>query len=145
MERLRLAAAPLFFAYRRIGARPLSFAAIVAALGGAVALIGWSSLTAADAQETSVRARLGELPPGRRALQVVYFVLPGEADFRAEPVADAVAGFRDVTTAPQLVRISHSINRIIRSGRGWLSWTTRTATSSFAPAGCRPVAARRSR
>jgi FtsX-like permease family protein len=111
VERLRPAAAPLFFAYRRICVRPLSFAAIVAALGGAVALIGWSSLTAAEAQETSVRDRLGRLPPGKRSLGVMYFTLPGEVDFRAERIAGAVGGFRGVTAAPRRVRISHSIER----------------------------------
>jgi hypothetical protein len=109
VERLRLGAAPLFFAYRRIRARPLTFAATLAALGGAVALIGWSSLTAAAAQEDSVRAQLRELPPAQRSLRVVYFVVAGEADYRAGTVADAVAAFRDVTAQPRRVRISHSI------------------------------------
>jgi hypothetical protein len=109
VERLRLGGAPFFFAYRRIRARPLTFAATVAALGGAVALIGWSSLTAAAAQEDSVRARLGELPPAQRALRVIYFTVAAEADFRAGTVADAVAAFRDVTARPRRVRISHSI------------------------------------
>jgi hypothetical protein len=109
VERLRLGAAPLFFAYRRIRARPLTFAATVAALGGAVALIGWSSLTAAAAQEDSVRGHLRELPPGQRSLRVTYFVVAGEADYRAGTVAETVAGFRDVTARPRRVWISHSI------------------------------------
>jgi hypothetical protein len=109
VERLRLGAAPLFFAYRRIRARPVTFAATVAALGGAVALIGWSSLTAAAAQEDSVRAQLRELPPVQRSFRVLYFTVAGEADYRAGTVADAVAAFRDVTARPRRVRISHSI------------------------------------
>jgi hypothetical protein len=109
VERLRLGAAPLFFAYRRLRARPGSFAAIVVALGGAVALIGWSSLTAADAQETNARTRLAELPPRQRSLQVVYFTLPGEADFRASRVVEALAQFRDVSARPRRARISHSV------------------------------------
>jgi hypothetical protein len=109
VERLRLGGAPLFFAYRRIRARPLTFLATVAALGGAVALIGWSSLTAAAAQEDSVHAELSELPPAQRSLRVLYFIVAGEADYRAGAVADAIAAFRDVTARPRRVRISHSI------------------------------------
>jgi FtsX-like permease family protein len=111
VERLRLAGAPLFFAYRRSRARPLASAAVVVALGGAVALIGWSSLTAADAQETNVRTHLAELPPRTRSLQVVYFMLPAESDFRAAPVDTALRAFGDVGSAPRRVRISHSIER----------------------------------
>ena len=109
MERLRLALASFFFAWRRIRARPLVFAAVVLALGGAVALIGWSSLTAADAEETSVRARLAELSAGARSFAVTYFTVAQEPDFRGTRVADAVRGFRDVTATARRVRISHSI------------------------------------
>ena len=109
MDHPRLLATPVWFAYRRIRTRPLAFAATVLALGGAVALIGWSSLTAADAQERSVRARLGELPPAQRSLQVVYFVVAGEIDYRAATVAAAADAFHDVTAPPRRVQISHSI------------------------------------
>ena len=102
-------AAPLFFAARRIQARPFSFLGVVAAVGAAAALVGWSSLTAATSQEQSVRDRLERLPPGQRSLQVVHFTVPPETDFRAQTVQDAVASFRDVSLRAHRVRIWHSI------------------------------------
>ena len=109
MKRFRAAGTPIAFAWRRLRTRPLSTFALVLSLGGAAALIGWSSLTAATAQEDSVRAHLARLPPGERSLEVVYFTVPPEADFRAPTVTDAVRGFGDVTGPIHRIRIWHSI------------------------------------
>src|SRR5439155_10359471 len=109
MTWLRSVGAPVAFALRRLWARPLSSLALVVALASAGGLVGWSSLTAATSQEQSVRMRLQTLPPGGRSLQVVYFTVPPESDFRARTVREAVAGFADITRHPHRIRVWHSI------------------------------------
>src|SRR5438128_2796887 len=141
MKRLGLVVAPIFFAVRRVRARPLSFATLVLAFAGAGALIGWSSLTAALAQEKAVRIRLETLPPGARSFRVVYFMLPQEADYRAGTVAEALAGLAGVTERTRRIRIWHSIE----PGRslGTRLVVAREAAADVAvragrlPAGCR--------
>jgi len=109
VTRFRLLVAPLFFAAWRIQARPFSFLGVVAAVGAAAALVGWSSLTAATSQEQSVRDRLERLSAGHRSFEVVYFTVPLEGDFRAQTVADAVAQFGDVAQPAHRIRVWHSI------------------------------------
>ena len=101
--------APLRFAFRRMRARPLSVVALLGAFAAAAGLIGYSSLTAALSQEDNVRAQLAERPPGGRSLQVLYFTLPLEQDFRAANVAGTFAEFADVTGPARRIRIWHSI------------------------------------
>src|ERR671935_1875220 len=99
------------FALRRLRARLLATIALVVALAGAAALIGWSSLAAALAQEQNVRLRLGALAAPARSVQVVYFTLPGEPDVRAQPVASALRALAPAVGASRRVRIWHSIAR----------------------------------
>src|ERR687887_1012073 len=100
-------AAPLHLALRRLRARLFVVAATAAAVGGAGALIGWSSLAAAHAQERNVHLRLRALPPAKRAVRVVYTTAPLELDRDAATVRSALARLRDVTGPPQSVRIWH--------------------------------------
>src|SRR5437867_4458094 len=109
MARFRSAGAPLAFAARRLRARPLSSLALVIALAAAAGLVGWSSLTAATAQEQSVRDRPKSLPPGQRSLEVVYFDVAAEPDLRAPAIRGAFAAFDDVTKPAHRIQISHSI------------------------------------
>src|ERR687885_166677 len=102
-------AAPVHLALRRLRERPFVVAATVAAVAGAAALIGWSSLAAALAQEQNVRLRLRERPPAARAIRVVYTIPPLEADRDAATVRNAFAGLRGVTEPPRLVRIWHPL------------------------------------
>jgi hypothetical protein len=99
--------AAVFFAWRRVRARPLSALGITLAFAAATALLGWSSLTAARSQETSVRQALTK--PQTRPLQVVYFTLPLESDFRAREVNSTFAQFADTTLPARRLRVSHSI------------------------------------
>jgi hypothetical protein len=101
--------APLRFALRRMRARPLSVLALALALGGAAALIGWSSVTAAVSQQDSVRRSLEERAPGARSLSVLYFTLPFEGDFRASRVKETFAEFASVTGPARRIVIWHSI------------------------------------
>jgi len=101
--------APAGFALRRLRSRPLSLAALVVALAGAAALVGSSGLTAALAQERSVRVELGSLPLRYRSIHVRYYTLPLEADFRAPRVETALASFAGLTTPPRRVQVWHSI------------------------------------
>ena len=97
--------APLHLALRRLRARLFVAAATAVAVGGAAALIGWSSLAAASAQEQNVRLHLRAQPPAKRAVRVVYTTPPLEADRDAATVQSALAGLQDVTEPPRLVRI----------------------------------------
>ena len=101
--------APAAFALRRLRSRPLTLAALVAALAGAGALVGATGLTAALAQERSVRVDLGALPARYRSLHVRYYTLPLQADFRAPTVEGALRSFADVTAPPRRVQVWHSI------------------------------------
>src|SRR5437867_9245289 len=101
--------APISFAARRLRSRLLALAALTAALAGAGALIGSSSLTAALAQERSVRVELGSLPARYRSIHVRYYTLPLEGDFRAAAVGQALEGFATFTTPPRRVQVWHSI------------------------------------
>ncbi|HEY3184081.1 MAG TPA: hypothetical protein VGJ77_14665 [Gaiellaceae bacterium] len=106
---MRLLAPPVGFALRRLRARPLQVVGLVLALAAAAGLVGWSSVEAALAQETSVRLRLAERPPGARSFRVVAFTQPGAPDRRAE-IERAFAGLRDVTAPARSVRVWHSID-----------------------------------
>jgi len=110
MHRLRVAVAPIPFAVRRVRERPLALVVGTLAFAAAAALIGWSSLAAALAQERSVRLRLAELPQTERAIRVFSYTLPLEADSRAMTIALAIAAFRDVTDKPRRVTIWHPIS-----------------------------------
>jgi hypothetical protein len=100
---------PLFLALRRLRARPFAALGLTLALAGAAGLIGWSSLTAALSQEDSVRRQLVERSSGAPSVQVLYYTLPLENDFRAPTVNDAFAGLAPFTTRARRVQISHSI------------------------------------
>src|SRR5438270_685595 len=90
-RRMPRVAAPLHLALRRLRERLFVVAATAAAVGGAGALIGWSSLAAADAQERNVHLHLRALPPAKRAVRVVYTTAPLQADRHAAPVQSALA------------------------------------------------------
>jgi hypothetical protein len=83
--------------------------AIAAAVGGAVALIGWSSLSAAISNEDNTRVRLGDAQPEERAVQTVYDLVAGEGDPFASQVAQFFAIFSQSTLPPRKVVIWHSI------------------------------------
>jgi hypothetical protein len=106
---VRLLVPALGFALRRLRARPLAVGGLVLALGAAAGLVGWSSVKAALAQETSVHLRLAERPPGARSFRVVAFTQPGTPD-RTPEIARAFAGLRDVTAPARSVRVWHSID-----------------------------------
>jgi hypothetical protein len=86
-------------------ARPLSLATMTLAIAGAAALIGWSSLIAALAQERNVRVRLAELPPSERSLQVVYQRFAASDDRVGPVVAGVYDDVADVTEPARRVRI----------------------------------------
>src|SRR5438874_1934126 len=109
MNAVGVVLAPIVFALRRMRERPLSVATLFLAAAGAAALIGWSSVAATLAQEQNVRSHLRDAPDADRALRVVYFTQPLEADGDAATVAAAIRSFRDVTTADRLVRIWHPV------------------------------------
>jgi len=100
---------PVSFAARRLRSRALALAGLTAALAGAGALIGSSSLTAALAQEKSVRVELGSLPTRYRSIHVRYYTLPLEGDFRAPAVEQSLRGFASSTMPPRRIQIWHSI------------------------------------
>jgi hypothetical protein len=114
-----LAVAPAVFALRRMRARPLAVAIVAIAFAGAGALIGWSSLAAALAQEENVRLRLGELPPDERALQVVYHLVPFEsrtrsAELKETDVSALVSEFADVVERRHRVQVWSPIGPGVR-------------------------------
>jgi hypothetical protein len=96
---------PVLLAFRRMRARPLVVAAIGLALAGAGALVGWSSLRAEVAQERSARVRLAEVPPERRALRVVYHLVPDQADLASGKVEAFFRRFAPVTEASRRVQV----------------------------------------
>jgi hypothetical protein len=108
--------APLHLALRRLRARLFVAAATAVAVGGAAALVGWSSLAAAHAQERNVRLHLRALPPAKRAIRVVYTTAPLEGDRDAATVRRALAELRDVTEPARLVRILHPLAPTDESG-----------------------------
>jgi len=117
-------AAPLHLALRRLRERLFVVAATAAAVGGAGALIGWSSLAAADAQERNVHLHLRALPPAKRAVRVVYTTAPLQADRHSAPVQSALAELRDVTEPSRVVRVWHPLapadergTRVVVAGR----------------------------
>src|SRR5207253_1641724 len=101
--------APLHLALRRLRARLFVAAATAVAVGGAAALVGWSSLAAASAQEQNVHLRLGALPPAKRAVRVVHTTAPLELDRDAATVRAAFASLRDVTGPLRAVRVWHPL------------------------------------
>src|SRR5256714_11197019 len=107
--RCRGVVAPLPLALRRLRARLFVAAATAVAVGGAAALVGWSSLAAASAQEQNVRLHLRALPPGKRAVRVVSTTAPLEVDRTAATVRGALAGLRDVAEPPRAVRVWHPL------------------------------------
>src|SRR5919202_521006 len=116
--------APLDLALRRLRARLFVVAATAAAVGGAGALVGWSSLAAGYAQERNVHLRLRALQPAKRAVRVVYTTAPLEGDRYAASVRSALAALRDVTEPPHLLRIWHPLapadergTRVLVAGR----------------------------
>jgi hypothetical protein len=96
---------PVLLALRRMRAQPLVVAAVGFALAGAGALVGWSSLRAEAAQERSARARLAEVAPERRALHVVYHLVPDQADLASGKVEAFFRRFAPVTASSRRVRV----------------------------------------
>jgi hypothetical protein len=109
MAALRSVPAPVGFALRRVRVRPLAVAAVAAALAAGSALIGWSSVSGALAQDKSVKFQLRSLPAQYRSVRVRYYTLPLEPDFRAKPVEHALRAFTAVTTRTSRVQVWHSI------------------------------------
>jgi FtsX-like permease family len=109
MTGLRLAWIPLVLAVRRIVARPATAMAIAAAVGGAIALIGWSSLSAAISSDDNTRVRLTAAQPEERAVQAVYDLVPGETDPFTSQAARFFAMFSSSTLPPRKVVIWHSV------------------------------------
>jgi hypothetical protein len=109
LNALHVVGAATGFALRRIRERPLSVATLFVAAAGAAALIGWSSVAAALAQERNARAHLRDTPAADRSLRVTYFTQPLEPDADAATVAATIRSFRDVTTGDRLVRIWHPV------------------------------------
>jgi hypothetical protein len=132
---------PVSFAARRLRSRLLALVGLTAALAGAAALIGSSSLTAALAQEKSVRVELDSLPTRYRSIHVRYYTLPLEGDFRAAAVEQALQGFAASTTQPRRVQVWHSIEPDKPRGtRLVIAAAPRrdvTLTSGRLPRGCR--------
>jgi hypothetical protein len=95
----------VLLAVRRVRARPLVVAAVGFALAGAGALVGWSSLRAQVAQERSARVRLAEVAPERRALHVVYHLVPDQADLTSDKVDSFFLRFAPVTAGALHVRV----------------------------------------
>jgi hypothetical protein len=99
-------------------ARPLSVATVVFALAAAGALIGWSSVAAALAQEDNVRLRLREMPPDQRAIQVVYHLVPFEppesAGLKQTAVSVLLSDFADVRESAHRVQIWQPIEEGVR-------------------------------
>jgi hypothetical protein len=112
---LSLALAPVGFALRRMRARLLFVGLLALAVAGAGALVGWSSVAAALAQEENVRLRLAELPPDERAIQVAYGLVPMEsAELKEAAVSSLISGFADVTEPRHRVQIWSPIKEGVR-------------------------------
>ena len=110
MNLVRYGRAPFAFALRRMRMRFFSVLALTAALAGAGTLIGWSSLTSALAQEKSVRLQLRSQPQTYRSLDVRYYTLPGESDYRAGRVEATFRSFDDVVPPARRVQVWHSLD-----------------------------------
>jgi hypothetical protein len=133
--------APAAFAFRRMRARPLAVAMVAIAFAGAGALIGWSSLAAALAQEENVRLRLGELPPDERAIQVAYGLVPFEsrttsAARKETAVSVLVSNFGDVTEPRHRVQIWSPIEEGVRLVVAESLADDVAVSSGRLPAGC---------
>jgi hypothetical protein len=75
----------------------------------AAGLVGWTSLTAAVAQEKSVQLRLSELPPQERALRVVYYTTALGPDLHRRQVAKVVGSYSGLTTGVHRVTVFHPV------------------------------------
>ena len=93
----------------RMRARPGWVAIVVLAVGAAATLVGWSGIAGALSQQENVRARLRELPPDQRSLQVVYYVRIGEVDARRAAVDAAFTSFGGVTGPARRVSMLQSV------------------------------------
>jgi hypothetical protein len=109
MSRLALLLAPGHLALRRLRERPLAMVATVLAVAGAGGLIGWSSIAAARAQDRSVRLRLGELEPAKRAVRIVYSTLPLLPDSDEPTVRAELARLGRLAESRHVVRVWHPI------------------------------------
>lgn len=95
-------AVPVRLALRRLRRRPLALALLTLALAAGGALIGASSLVSTLAHEDSIRARLTDLAPPQRSLQMRYRVSPDDirpAD-RETAARSALGRFSEVTSMP---------------------------------------------
>ncbi len=116
MRTRALVVLPVLVALRRLRARPGSFAAVLLAAAAAGGLVGWSSVEAALSQQRHVERRLAEVPPGRRALRTVSYLVATMPDLSSGPARRTLGSFRDVTLAPQSVRVFSPV--AARSGAG---------------------------
>jgi hypothetical protein len=127
----------VLLAFRRVRARPLMVVGVGLALAGAGTLVGWSSLRAEVAQERSVRVRLAELAPERRALRVAYHLVPDQADLSSRPVAAFYRRFAPVTAGVQRVRVFSPIApRDERGVRLVVASTPKVVEAGRLPRGC---------
>jgi hypothetical protein len=115
-NRLGVAFTPVSLAIRRIRDRPLNFLLLTVAIGGATALIGWSSVAAARSQEQGVRLALEQLSPDRRAVEVISFHGPGELRVRSPEESALFGSLEDVTVRPQRLLIGHPVAPSADSG-----------------------------
>jgi hypothetical protein len=114
---------------------------VAIAFSGAGALIGWSSLAAALAQEENVRLRLGELPRDERAIQVAYGLVPFEsrtnsAARKETAVSVLLSNFGDVTEQRHRVQIWSPIEEGVRLVVAESLSEDVTVSSGRLPAGC---------
>lgn len=89
MSLSRAVGAPSRLVLRRLWRRRLQAGLLLAAFGAASALLGWSGVGVALAQEASVRLRLEELPPAERAFVVRYRALDSDQVDQLESLAAA--------------------------------------------------------
>jgi hypothetical protein len=94
---------------RRLRSRPLGAAATLIALVAAAGMVGLSSLSAAVAQDRSLRLRLEGLPAQERALRIVYYTVVASPDVHARQVAAAAAGFSDLSEGVHQVTVWHPV------------------------------------
>jgi hypothetical protein len=110
---------------------------VALALAGAGGLVGWTSLRAQVAQESSVRTRLAELPPPSRALHVVYHLVPDHPDLATDKVAAFYRRFATVTHAADRVQVFSPIAPNDERGvRLVVASTPKRARAGRLPRGC---------
>jgi hypothetical protein len=83
-------------------------------------LIGWTSLSAAAAQERSVNLQLARLAPQDRALRVVYYTVARSRDIHARQVAAAARSFAGLTEGVYQVTVLHPVAPVDATGTSFV-------------------------